>query len=55
MCVNGENEIVVSFYIGLPNQDLIMPKRFNYGLCMNFTLVYNIKKDSLDGLFPGDE
>lgn len=55
MCFNGENEIVVNFYIGLPNQDLIMPKSFNPGLCMNFTLVYNIKKDSLDGLFTPDE
>ena len=55
ICVNGENEIVVSFYIGRPNKDLKMPKRFNPGLCMNFTLVYNIKKDSLDELFTPDE
>ncbi|NWJ49452.1 MAG: hypothetical protein HXX14_01175 [Bacteroidetes bacterium] len=55
ICINGENEIIVSFYIGLPNKELKMPKRFNSGLCDNFTLSYNIKKDTLEGLFPKDE
>jgi hypothetical protein len=55
MCFDGDNEIVVSFYKGLPNKDLKMPKSLNPGLCNNFVLFYNIKKDTIEGKFIGDE
>jgi hypothetical protein len=54
--MKGENLIIISFFKYLPkNWKTTMPQKNAGGLCDDFLLQYNIKKDSLIGLFPGEE
>jgi hypothetical protein len=55
LCFRGENIIITTFYRYLPkNWKITMPNVYGGGLCKNFVLKYNIKKDTLIGLFPGE-
>ena len=52
----GENVIFTHFYKYLPqNWKTKMPIIRGNGLCDNFDLEYIVRKDSLIGLFPGEE
>jgi hypothetical protein len=52
----GEKVIIASFHRGLPkNWKINLQSLQGNGMCSNFVVEYNIKKDSLIGLFPGDE